>query len=87
MGAFFYIYAISKDFWFKIKAHHYVIILMLQQVNSFDYHIYNNRLFGAKNGLFDAFLVLLRALLDTFGAFYEHFRAVYEHFTPILTPF
>ena len=87
MGAFFYIYAISKDFCFLINAYHTVIISMLKEVNSFNYYIYNNRLFGAKNRLFYAFLVRFWAFLGTFGAFYEHFRAVYEHFTPILAPF
>ena len=87
MGAFFYLYAISKSFWFKTEAHYCVIILMLKQVNSLNYHIYNNRLFGAKNGLFYAFLVLFGAFLGTFRAFYEHFRAIYVRFTPILPPF
>ena len=87
MGVFFYIYAISKSFWFKTEAHYYVIILMLKEVDSFNYHIYNNRLFGAKNGLFGAFLVLFYAFLGTFRAFHEHFRAIYVRFTPILAPF
>jgi len=76
MGAFFYLYAISKDFCFLINAYHTVIISMLKEVNSFNYHIYNNRLFGAKNGLFYAFLVLFLALLVRFMSILGQFMSI-----------